>query len=258
MLLAPLFRRADVADRGVEPDVPVVAGTVGNLEAEVRRRPRNVPIVQRLAEEMALQIVGDLGLKVFAVLRPLFEKPVQLFDIDEQVIGLADFRRAARERAHRVDQLGRAVMGAALVAIVAVLARRLALRASPLDEPIGQKRAGLGVVKLRDLPLLDQPRLADFGPNLVAGFPSFRAVGAAVIVELDVEAGEVGLVGLLHLGDPLFLGNALLPGTDHDGRAVGVVAADVDAPPPAEFLEPDPDVGLEVPTRCPMWIWPLA
>ena len=40
--------------------------------------------------------------------------------------------------------------------------------------------------------------------------------------------------------------DAFLPGADHDGRAVGVVGADVDAPPPAEFLEPDPDVGLQV------------
>ena len=101
------LRRADVADRGVEPDVPVIAGTVGNLEAEVRRRPRDVPIVQRLAQEVALQIVGDLGLKVPAALRPLFEKPVQLLDVDEQVVGLAHFRLAAGKRAHRVDQVGR-------------------------------------------------------------------------------------------------------------------------------------------------------
>ena len=37
-----------------------------------------------------------------------------------------------------------------------------------------------------------------------------------------------------------------LPGADHDRRAVGVVGADVDAAVPAELLEADPDVGLEV------------
>ena len=73
-----------------------------------------------------------------------------------------------------------------------------------------------------------------------------RAVGAAVVVELDVEAGEVGHVGLLHPGDQLLLADALLPGADHDRRAVRVVGADVDAPLPAELLEPDPDVGLQV------------
>ena len=78
---APLQRRADVADRGVEPDVPVVAGAVGNLEAEVRRRPRNVPVVERLAEEVAGQVVGDFRLEVPAPLRPLFQERVQLLDV---------------------------------------------------------------------------------------------------------------------------------------------------------------------------------
>ena len=80
----------------------------------------------------------------------------------------------------------------------------------------------------------------------LADFPRFGAVGAAVVVELDLEAGEVGLVGLLHLGDQFFLADALLPGADHNGRAVGVVGANVDAPPAAEFLETDPDVRLQV------------
>ncbi len=53
-------------------------------------------------------------------------------------------------------------------------------------------------------------------------------------------------MGLLHLGDQLLLADALLPGADHDRRAVRVVGADVDAPLPAELLEADPDVGLEV------------
>ena len=95
-------------------------------------------------------------------------------------------------------------------------------------------------------PLLDQSGLSQGGPNLDAGFPRFRAVGAAVVVELDVEAGEIGHVGLPHPGDQFLLADALLPGADHDGRAVGVVGADVDAPPPAELLEADPDVGLQV------------
>ena len=137
-------------------------------------------------------------------------------------------------------------MAPALLAVVAVLARRLALRAGPLDEAVGQEGAGLGVVELRHLFLFDQPGLAQGGPNLDADFPRFRAVGAAVVVELDLEAGEIGDVGLPHPGDQLLLAEALLPGADHDGRAVGVVGAEVDAPPPAELLEPHPDVRLKV------------
>ena len=145
-----------------------------------------------------------------------------------------------------IDQVGGVIVVSALVATVAVLARRAALRAGPLDEAVGQKRAGLGVVELRDFLLFDQSGLAQGGPNLDAYFPRFRAVGAAVVVELDVEAGEIGDVGLPHPGDQFLLADALLPGADHDGRAVGVVGADIDAPPPAELLEADPDVRLQV------------
>ena len=71
-------------------------------------------------------------------------------------------------------------------------------------------------------------------------------MGAAVVVELDAEAGEVALVRLCHLGDQLLLAAPLLPGADHDRRAVGVVGTEVDAAVPAQLLEAHPDVGLEV------------
>ena len=50
---------------------------------------------ERLAEEVALQIVGDLRLQVLARLRPLVEEVVQLFELDEQV------RRRCGSRASR-------------------------------------------------------------------------------------------------------------------------------------------------------------
>ena len=102
------LRAGDVADRGVEPDVPVVARAIGNLEAEVRGRPRDVPVAERLAEEMALEVVGDFGLQVLARLRPLVQKAVQLLELDEQVLGRPQLGLRAAERADRVDQVGRA------------------------------------------------------------------------------------------------------------------------------------------------------
>ena len=72
------------------------------------------------------------------------------------------------------------------------------------------------------------------------------AVGAAVVVELDVEAGEIGEWALLHLGDQFVFADAFLPGADHDGRAVRVVGAEVNAPLPAQLLEADPNIGLQV------------
>ena len=188
----------------------------------------------------------------------LFQEYVQLFDIDEEMIGLADFRGRARKRAHRLDQFGRAIMRAALVASVAVLAGGFALRADPFDETIGQERPGLSVIELRDLSLFHQSCLADFGPDLVAGFSRFGAIGAAVVVELDVEAGEIFQVRLVHLGNPMLLGNAFLPGADHDGGAVGVVAANVDAALPRSCWNRTQMSARMVPTRCPMWAWPFA
>ena len=67
--------------------------------------------MQRLAEEVAFQIVGDFRLKVPAALRPLFEEPVQLLDVDEQMVGLADLRLGAGKGAHGIDQVGRSRSG---------------------------------------------------------------------------------------------------------------------------------------------------
>ena len=192
-------------------------------------------------------------------LRPVFEKLVQLLDVDEQVIGLANLRLDARKRADRVDQVGRTIMGAALVAAIAVLTGRFALGTGPLDEPVGQERAGLGVVELRHLPLFHQSGLAQGGPNLDADLPRLGAIGTAIVVELDAETGKVGHVGLLHLGDQFLLADALLPGADHDGRAVGVVGAYVDAPAARGASESGPRCPFaDTPRGGPMWMWPLA
>ena len=123
---------------------------------------------------------------------------------------------------------------------------RLALGARALDEAVGQERAGHRVVKLLDLLLAHQAVAPQGLPDLLAEGPILRAVRAAVVVELDLEAGEIGQVGLLHAGDEVFLADAFLAGADHDRRAVRVVGTDINAPLAAEFLEADPDIGLEI------------
>ena len=96
---------------------------------------------------MSFEVVGDFALQVLAGLRPLFEKAVQLLDVDEEMIGRTEFRRRAGERAHGVDQVGRAVCVAALVAAIAVLVRSLTfrIRARPPHETVGQKRSDDGI-----------------------------------------------------------------------------------------------------------------
>ena len=53
-------------------------------------------------------------------------------------------------------------------------------------------------------------------------------------------------MGLLHLRNQRFLTAPFLPGTNHDGRAVRVIRADVDALVTAQLLKADPDIGLNV------------
>ena len=79
VLFAPLERRSDVADGRVEPDVPKVCGTVGNLKPKIGCRARDVPIAQLfgtfftvgITEEVAFEVVCNFGLEVLARLRPL-------------------------------------------------------------------------------------------------------------------------------------------------------------------------------------------
>jgi hypothetical protein len=67
-----------------------------------------------------------------------------------------------------------------------------------------------------------------------------------VLVERDVELGEVPLV-LLEPARHEGLGfEPLLPGVQLDGRAVGVVRAEVDDVLPRAAEEPDVDVRLDV------------
>ena len=89
LTFAPFRRRADVADRRVEPHIPVVAGRVGNFEAEVGGRAGDVPVTERLVEEEIFQVVRALG-RDRAGLGPLGEEVVHLFDAHEEVFRRAD------------------------------------------------------------------------------------------------------------------------------------------------------------------------
>ena len=68
--IAPLLSRSDVSDWGVEPDVPKISWSVGNLETKVRRWPRNIPVSKffraffagRITQKVASQIVGHFRL----------------------------------------------------------------------------------------------------------------------------------------------------------------------------------------------------
>ena len=242
----PLVCRGHIADRSVKPDVPEVTRGVGDLEPEVRFGSRDIPVPQRFTQEMPLEVVGDLRLQVLAVLCPFFKELVQLLDLDEKVIGGAGFGCGTRERAAGVDQVGGAEVGQALVTAVTVLVGSIALGTGAADEPVGQECALDRVEQLGDLFLVDQSGVAERLPDLGTLRPVFVTVGAAVVVEGDIEAGEVADVGLLHFADQFLLGPLLLAGADHDRGAVSVVGTQVNAAVTAQVLKPDPDVGLDV------------
>jgi hypothetical protein len=81
---------------------------------------------------------------------------------------------------------------------------------------------------------------------------------AVVIVEADEKIPEVRLVFTPHAFDQ-FLGlDAQLARFQHDGRAVCVVGADVDAVMPAQLLEAHPDVGLDIFHQMPQMDRPVG
>ena len=122
----------------------------------------------------------------------------------------------------------------------------MALRALALDEAIRQEHLLDRVVILLDGAHLDQPCRLELAVDVVGAGAGFRRMGAVVIVEADVEAGEVAEVLAMHALDQLFRGDAFLLGAQHDRRAVRVVGADVPAFVAGHLLVADPDVGLDV------------
>lgn len=225
-MIAPLLGAGDVADGGIEPDVPEVTGSIGDFEAEVGSGSGDIPIAEGFAEEVAFEVVGDFGLEVLSVLGPLFEERVQAFEFDEEVFGGAEFGFCAGEGADRIDEIGGRVGGVAFDAIIAVLIGGLALGAGPFDEAVGEEGTGLGIEELLNVSFDDQSFAAHGLPDFVAEALVFWAIGTSVMIEGHIEGLKIAEVLGLHIGDQGFFGAAFLAGSNHDGRAVGVISAD--------------------------------
>ena len=242
-----------VADRGVEPDVEVLARRIGNFNAEVGRVARDVPVGEVAALEPLLVLGKHFGLHaVDAVgalaLRPLTQEldGARVGELEEVVRGGLQHWRRARERALGIDEIGGRVDRAALLARVAVLVRRPALGAGALDEAVCEEHALGGVVELLDLLGVDQARVAQAAVDLLGELGVFRAVGAVPVVERNVKAVKILLAAGGDFRDELLGGDALFLGRDHDRGAVGVVGAHEVHRVAAHSLMTNPDVGLDV------------
>lgn len=117
----------------------------------------------------------------------------------------------------------------ASAAIVSGLIGGAALGTSAPNKSISEEHAHLRIIKLFDIALADQASFANGAPELFTKSMVLRAMRTAVIVELNIEAGKIALVCLLHLGDEFFLADTCLAGANHDRRTVRVVGTHVHA-----------------------------
>ena len=130
--------------------------------------------------------------------------------------------------------------------MVAVLIFGSAVWAGAADQTIGKKGFFDRVERLLNVTLGEQIGGFDLRPYFFAQHAILFGVGTAVVVEFDAEGGKVALVILLHLRNKCRFSDTRLFGGNHDRGAMRIVTAKITAIVTAKFLEPHPDVGLQV------------
>ena len=220
-----------IADRGVEPDVEVLARRVGNFNAEVGRVAGDVPVGQ-VAVEPFLVLGQNLGLHAGLAVGALARRPLvqellrtRVGEAEEVVRARLQNRHGAGNGAARIDEVRGRVHAAALFARVAVLIGRAALGARALDEAVGQEHADLFVVELLDVGRVNQARGLQAPVDVLRELGVFRAFGAVPVVKVNVEVVQILAAAGRDLRDEFLRRDALLSGRDHDRGAVSVVSA---------------------------------
>ena len=165
-LVQQVFQRRQVAHRGVQPHIKVLARRVGDLDAKVRRVARDVPVTQAFAGRAVrvgahrkpfFDLVGHFGLQL-AVLGPLAQKvhAAWVRQFEEKVFRGFQLRLGTRQGRKRVDQIGRGIDRTTHFAVVAVLVFGVALGALAFDEAVRQEHVLLWVKELLDSAHFDQ------------------------------------------------------------------------------------------------------
>ena len=213
---------------------------------------QSVSLFSPSAPSHFLHLVRRFGLQATGFACPAAQEALATLagELEEVVVGVAQFRLGAGNRRIGVDQIVRSVGRATRLAVVAVLILGSALRAFALDETVGQEHLLDRVVVLLDGAFLDQPGVLQARVDGVRAFLRFRRMRAVEVVEGDVEAGEIARVFAMHALDQRFRRDAILLGAQHDRRAVRIVGAHVPALGNLvlglHFLEAYPDIGLDV------------
>ncbi len=192
-----------------------------------------------------VQLVGDFALQV-AAFGPLLQHLLKIGQLEEVVLRLLVDGFGARDGRDRILQLTGGVAGATSLAVVTILVISATFGAFTFDEAIWQKHLlhrveGLGDGAEGDVVLL-QVALVDDGCQL----PVLIGMGGVVVIKIYTKTGEV----LLMLGagacNQLLGCDPFLACAQHDGGAVGVIGADVEALVPAHLLKSYPDIGLHI------------
>ena len=241
---AVVLEARHVADGGIDPYVEVLALGTGNLEAEIRRVPADVPGLQALVEPLG-KLVGDLRLHRPAS-GPGFQEVLGFGQVDEVVHGRPEDGRGPGEDGARLGKRRGVVGCAALIAVVAGLILCSAPGAAATHVTVGKKQSFLGVVELlhflrEDMVLVLEP--LEYELRVVPVLLRMRAVE---IIVRYVKAGEIRRVRGAHRFAPLLGRHALFLRLEHGRRAVRIFGTHVDALIAHETLEPHPDVRLDV------------
>ena len=238
-----VLEAGEIAHGGVNPHVEILARRAGYLETEIRRVPGDVPFPQTGREPLG-QLVRHFGLQV-AGADPVPQHLFKRGEVKEIMLGFLFHGRRAGDGRYRVDQVRGRVGAVAGLATVAVLVLRMAERAFAADEPVRQEHFLYRVVELRDGAALDMACGVEAGVDVLRELPVFPGMGGMEVVEANLETGVIAFVFGMDAVDQLFRGSTLAVRAQHDGRAVGIVGADVQAVVAAQLLEAHPDIGLD-------------
>ena len=149
----PLDARRQVADHRVEPHVQPLGGLLAPPLERDRDAPVDVaghgPRADVLQDVLAeLDDVRPPQPRGLALVEPGAERLRQRRQVEEEVLGLDEARRLAVDLAARVDEVRRVELVAAVVALVAARARKVADGAFAGDIAVGQKARVVLAVEL--------------------------------------------------------------------------------------------------------------
>ena len=90
------------------------------------------------------------------------------------------------------------------------------------------------------------PVFLQLAVNVLRELAVFLGVGGVVVIKADVEAAEIFLMLIADPVNQLFGRDAFALGPEHNGRAVGIVGANVVTVLATHFLVTHPDIRLNV------------